>query len=204
MKIVHPQTERELEFSILQEFICAGKIAGWASGRKVIKRGNVEKYTHFDKKHQLFYVDSFIGDQGFLGNEIVTWHNFPVWGMNYSGAFKPLSGLPAEELEDATSNFLKGMLRRVPTVMPFRGPLTQLTRDMHMPFSQDVPWGKLIYHHDVRFPVGQGTNGNQIRKFSGTEIVELALKGQETLTGSTCFELEYQGRILVPDSYVVE
>lgn len=64
------------------------------------------------------YIDTYLGDVDFIGEEAVWYRGIPVWGMNYYG-FMLVDDIPA-----GFSRCLKGALLRVPEEAPFRGPST--------------------------------------------------------------------------------
>ena len=59
------------------------------------------------------YLDTYLGGQRFVGEEVLYHRGFCVWGMNYSG--RTLG-------EGFSGDFLKAALRLRPPEMPFRGP----------------------------------------------------------------------------------
>lgn len=62
------------------------------------------------------YIDSYLGTDDFVGEEVV-WHEGKIfWGMNYYG--KCLE----EEIPEGMTNFLKEALKKPSTIMPLRGP----------------------------------------------------------------------------------
>lgn len=60
------------------------------------------------------YVDSFLGQTHFSGQEAVWYRGVPLWSMNYCGQ---VTG------EGFDGDFLKAALMAVPENAPFRGPI---------------------------------------------------------------------------------
>lgn len=102
------------------------------------------KDLHFEEG-EYQYIDSYLGDFDFIGEEVVWERGKPIWGMNYRGA------MLVEDFPDGFSDCLKGTLKEVPLEKPFRGPA----------FFKD---GQLEY-----FSSSEG----DIDKFRGQERIEL-------------------------------
>lgn len=62
------------------------------------------------------YLDSYIGDLHFIGEEVVWYEDKPVWGMNYYGT------LLSDNIPKEFGEFLKAALRLVSEDAPYRGP----------------------------------------------------------------------------------
>ena len=62
------------------------------------------------------YIDTYLGDIDFIGEEAVWKDGQALWGMNYYGWMK------VDEIPEGFSKCLKGALRAVPREAPFRGP----------------------------------------------------------------------------------
>ena len=96
------------------------------------------------KMYDYYYLDSYLGNQSFIGEEII-WENEKVfWGMNYNGQ------LLVDEHPHGFSNFLKEALKNVNEDSPFRGPKE---------FKQDDFTYECSWDGDINF-------------FSGTETVK--------------------------------
>ena len=178
MRIRHPNINGELEFDVLKEFIRKGKLNGWASGAKAVKQENVKKYSHFDAKNQLFYVDSFTGDQGFIGEEIVTWHDVPIWGMNYTDVFRvPSNYTPerADRFKSEVFGFLKEMLLAVPINAPFRGPFDRGPVHNQTKSGNE---GIMDYYNEFVSPHSQ--EEHVFRAFSGIEKIRISHHANQT------------------------
>jgi hypothetical protein len=68
------------------------------------------------QKGAYYYLDSYLGDINFIGEEAVWLDNKAVWGMNYYGE------MLVENIPENFSKCLKGALSAVPYDAPYRGP----------------------------------------------------------------------------------
>lgn len=198
MRIVHPRAGR-LEFKALRKFILDGKRAGWASGTKPAKLSDGTKHYEL-RQDNLVYTDDFIGEQNFIGRELVTLRGIPIWGMNYSDAFMVpkvfTENFPRKEIDcfrDSVLTFVKEMLRNPPSNFPFRGPTIKT--------EKTTPWGNLSYINQVFSPYFNEPN-KVVREFAGTERVDYFGPLSLATDMNICFALKYHGRILVPDSCI--
>jgi hypothetical protein len=82
------------------------------------------------------YLDTYLGDIDFIGEEAVWHEGRPLWGMNYMGR------MLVEKIPDGFSKFLKEALLNVPSEMPFRGPEEMLDGDFRYLCSVEggIPW----------------------------------------------------------------
>jgi len=62
------------------------------------------------------YLDTYLGDFHFIGEEAVWYQQKPVWGMNYYGR------MLIDKIPPGFGEFLKSALLQVPAEMPYRGP----------------------------------------------------------------------------------
>ncbi len=62
------------------------------------------------------YLDTYLGDFHFIGEEAVWYQQKPVWGMNYYGR------MLVEKIPQGFGEFLKSALLQIPPEIPFRGP----------------------------------------------------------------------------------
>lgn len=85
--------------------------AGKGEESKVPSRPNSHDLIY--EKGKLKYIDSYVGGERFLGEEVLFQEDIPVWSMNYCG----------RTLEESFSgDFLKEALLLRPIEKPFRGP----------------------------------------------------------------------------------
>lgn len=97
-------------------FIVEAKKNTYASGAKKERsiRPNSKDYSY--KKYNYFYQDSYLGDNKFIGEELVWKDEKVFWGMNYRGE------LLVDETPNGFGKFLKKSLQNVSSDNPFRGP----------------------------------------------------------------------------------
>lgn len=69
------------------------------------------------------YLDTYVGDFHFIGEEVVWYEHTPIWGMNYFGR------MLVEKIPPGFVTFLKEILLQVPPEMPFRGPEEVIGKD---------------------------------------------------------------------------
>lgn len=102
----------------LKKFLKEAKVNTYASSgeasEKILRDGG-KKLEYV--KGNFFYRDIYFGFNPFIGEEIIFYHQKPIWGMNYYGKVivEPVS---AKEIY----LFLKEALKKVTEVKPFRGP----------------------------------------------------------------------------------
>lgn len=102
--------------SELMTFLVEAKKNTYAGeGKKVEPSRLASKDLPFCKG-DYHYLDTYLGNVNFIGEEAV-WHkDKPVWGMNYYGE------MLIEEIPEGFSRFLKNALLNIPSETPFRGP----------------------------------------------------------------------------------
>ncbi|WP_084766829.1 DUF5680 domain-containing protein [Clostridium nigeriense] len=100
----------------LTDFLVEAKKNTYASSTKKEKptRPNSKDYAY--KKYNYYYHDSYLGNNKFIGEELVWKDEKIYWGMNYKGE------LLVDEAPNGFSNFLKKSLQNVSEKSPFRGP----------------------------------------------------------------------------------
>lgn len=84
--------------------------ANGQSNRLKLRQGSKDYQFQLD---DFSYHDSYVGNECFVGEEVVYQRQQPVWALTYSG--KVLS-------DHFSSSFLKEALQQVPETIPFRGP----------------------------------------------------------------------------------
>ena len=103
------------DFQQMVQFLYVAKQNTYAAGGKAIPtslRLTSKDYYYTDETFT--YQDSYLGNSEFIGEEIISKHNTPLWGMGYSG--KVLD-------ESFSSPFLKDALLHLPSDFPLRGPV---------------------------------------------------------------------------------
>jgi hypothetical protein len=194
MKIVHPKAGH-LDFEELRTFICQGKKNGWASGAHPVNLSNGNKNYTF-RMGDLLYTDNYIGEQGFMGMELVKFKGVPIWGMHYSGILtfpdSQKSELNRLYFEGQVNSFLAEMLRKVPNNLPFRGPVG-------VEVKRQTAVGELAYEN-VAIVCPEIQMDGTIRKFIGRE--HISFRPSEQVKASEVFELDYHGRLLISDACI--
>ncbi len=71
----------------------------------------------------LRYLDTYLGDFHFIGEEAIWYDQKPIWGMNYYGK------MLVEKVPPGFGEFLKSALLQVPVEMPYRGPEELIGKD---------------------------------------------------------------------------
>ncbi|MBE6053430.1 MAG: XRE family transcriptional regulator [Clostridium sartagoforme] len=104
------------DLSKFKEFIVEAKRNTYASEAKKAKptKPNSKDYSY--KKYDYYYHDSYLGNNNFIGEELVWKDEKVFWGMNYRGE------LLVDEPPTGFSKFLKKALKNVSEHNPFRGP----------------------------------------------------------------------------------
>ncbi|MBN2811333.1 MAG: helix-turn-helix transcriptional regulator [Spirochaetales bacterium] len=94
-------------------FLLRAKRATYAAGGAETTPSRPASHDLRYQEADLFYYDTYLGGERFIGEEAVWIKGKPVWAMNYSGR---VTG------EGFSGDFLKESLSLVPESMPFRGP----------------------------------------------------------------------------------
>ena len=125
-----------LETHIFSKFLIKAKQNTYAGGGDFTKSSRPTSKDFAFKEGDFLYLDSYLGDLDFLGEETVWYQNKPVWGMNYFGR------MTAEKSPIGFNEFLKSTLLQVPEEMPFRGPEEYSKGDFCYTCSVegDLPW----------------------------------------------------------------
>lgn len=96
------------------QFLCRAKRATYAGkGNKNEVSSRPTSYDYLYEENDYKYIDTYIGNERFAGEEAIFIKNIPYWSMNYIG--KVLK-------EEFSGDFLKEALLKVPFDKPFRGP----------------------------------------------------------------------------------
>lgn len=100
----------------LIQFLCEAKQTTYARNNGDNNQNNdkqSKKMNFSFEKGNLLYVDTCLGIEQIVGEEVVWEDGKPVWAMNYTGR---------EVAEGFDLSFLREALRRVKKEMPYRGP----------------------------------------------------------------------------------
>ena len=110
------------------------------------------------------YLDTYLGDRNFIGEEAVWYEDKAVWGMNYYGRML-VDTIPA-----GFSECLKSALLEVPEEMPFRGPEEFVEGDFSYTCSVEgsIEWfrGKEFVFHKGQKIYQLYFHGGEIKAFN--------------------------------------
>ncbi len=108
-------------------------------------------------ENDLKYIDTYLGGEKFIGEEVVWVRNVPIWSMNYCGRILNESFL---------GDFLKEALLKVEKEYPYRGPLVynKGKYSYHCVVDGDIKW--FIGYEEIFF------NGVKVYecRFHGGEV----------------------------------
>ncbi len=112
----YPKTIGGKLWTTLLIFLLRAKRETYAAGGElsVPSRPNSKDLRYAEGPY--VYIDTYLGDIDFIGEEAVWKDGQALWGMNYYGWMK------VDEIPDGFSKCLKGALLAVPREAPFRGP----------------------------------------------------------------------------------
>ncbi len=105
--------DNEQEF---REFLIEAKRNTYAGGAQAVSPSRPLSRDLPYRKGKYSYLDSYLGDIWFIGEEVVWYEDKILWGMNYYGG---VSRLPLPQDFD---HCLKGALSRAELDAPYRGP----------------------------------------------------------------------------------
>ena len=107
----------------LKQFLIKAKLNSYSSGREGMKLTDGSKELTFEA-HGFTYRDRYIGENPFIGEEVVWQADRVIWGMNFYG--RVLNEIvPAAQIY----TFLQKAMRQVKEDRPFRGPDTFKEQD---------------------------------------------------------------------------
>lgn len=107
----------------LKQFLIKAKMNSYSSGREAMNLPDGSKELTFEE-NGFKYRDRYIGDNPFIGEEIVWQAGSVIWGMNYYGRVVSVV-VPANQIYQ----FLQKAMRQVKEDRPFRGPGTFKDQD---------------------------------------------------------------------------
>lgn len=112
-----------MDINKIIEFLLVAKKNTYAAANNKVDscRMNSHDYRYQDK-NGFTYLDSYLGGECFVGEEVVWLYENSVWSMNYVGR---VIG------ENFSGDFLKEVLMQVPAELPFRGPEIYTKGDYH-------------------------------------------------------------------------
>jgi hypothetical protein len=98
------------------EFLIEAKKATYAGGGAFSAPSRPCSRDLAYQRGRYAYMDTYLGDIDFIGEEAVWRDGAPVWSMNYAGQ------MLSDEVPEEFGHFLKEALLRVPAEAPYRGP----------------------------------------------------------------------------------
>lgn len=104
------------DLSLFKEFLVEAKLNSYSGKSKRVtpSKPNSDDFTF--KKYDYYYLDSHIGKQKFIGQEVIWKDEKSFWGMNYVGK------LLNNDVPNGFSSFLTDALSKVSVSCPYRGP----------------------------------------------------------------------------------
>lgn len=97
----------------IRAFLVSAKTNTYAAGANQASPSKPDSHDFRYAEDDYLYIDSYLGNQKFIGEECVWIKDNAVWAMNYYG--QSLN-------ENFNITFLKEALSHVSVFMPFRGP----------------------------------------------------------------------------------
>lgn len=94
-------------------FLLKAKRQTYAGNGQEMKPSRPESHDLQFEEGELLYIDTYLGEEKFAGEEALWKNGKPFWAMNYCG--KVISS-------EFDGDFLKEALANVPFEMPYRGP----------------------------------------------------------------------------------
>lgn len=150
-----------LEDKEFSQFLVTAKqrtyAGGMAANEEIRSRAHILKFSEGD----FIYVDTYFGGFHFIGEEIVSHEERPIWGMNYYGQ------MLVNEIPDGFNQCLRQALLRVSRESPFRGPEIYRMDT----FVYTCSWSGNL----------KGFKGYEIVSQNGLDIYKLLFHGGEVL-----------------------
>lgn len=143
------------------QFLVTAKQRTYASGAIPKPAGKLGAHLLEYEDGELFYMDTYLGGQHFIGEEVVAHAGRPIWGMNYYGK------MLIDDEPEGFNQCLKQALLRVSKEAPYRGP--EVFRSG--PFTYQCNWsGK-----------PDGFEGYEIICMNGADVYKLLFHGGEII-----------------------
>lgn len=149
------------EIKTFIQFLVTAKQHTYASGAIAKPTGKLGIHQLEYADGDLLYVDSYLGSQHFIGEEVVAQNERPIWGMNYYGK------MLIDEEPEGFNQCLKQALLRVSREAPYRGP--EIFRSG--PYAYQCSWSGNP----------NGFEGYEIISMNGTDIYKLLFHGGEII-----------------------
>lgn len=97
----------------IEQFLIKAKQATYAGKGPAVVPSRPQSHDLHYSEGKLHYIDTYLGQAKFAGEEALWKDGRPFWAMNYIGRVLD---------EGFSSGFLKEALRLVPADQPYRGP----------------------------------------------------------------------------------
>lgn len=145
------------DLSLFKEFLVEAKLNSYSGKSKRVtpSKPNSDDFTF--KKYDYYYLDSHIGKQKFIGQEIIWKDEKSFWGMNYVG--KMLNN----DIPNGFSTFLTDALSKVSVSNPYRGPKSYRMGD----FEYQCSWTGEV----------DSFKGEEFITYKGTPVFKLDFHG---------------------------
>jgi hypothetical protein len=143
------------------KFLIKAKQNTYAGSGVLTQSSRVTSKDFSFREGDFSYLDTYLGETHFIGEEAV-WHaQKPVWGMNYYGR------ILVDKTPPGFGEFLKSALLQVPIEMPYRGPEEIITADFSYTCCVD---GNLEWFKGQEFISHQGKRIYQLDFLGGVII----------------------------------
>lgn len=103
---------KDIDIYELRAFLVKAKKETYAAKKGKIQSSREASHDYMYQEGKYKYIDSYVGNSQFSGQEIVYENNEPIWSMNYYGRVIK---------ENFDGDFLKEALLQVTIYMPYRG-----------------------------------------------------------------------------------
>ena len=145
------------DMDLFKQFLVEAKMTSSSGNSKKLasSRPNSDDYTF--KKYDYYYLDSHIGRQNFIGQEVIWKDEKSYWGMNYAGK------LLTNDIPNGFTTFLKEALSNVTVEGPYRGP-KEFEKDG---FVYECSWTGEV----------NSFKGEEIVSYDGTPVFKLEFHG---------------------------
>ncbi len=140
-------------------FLVEAKCNGYAAGAPPAPSSRPASHDLHYARGDYLYIDTYLGDFDFAGEEAVWLAGRSVWSMNYCGRML----VAQDALPAGFGKFLTAALLQVPPEAPYRGP-AQFSQER---FAFQCRWhGQLEFFH-----------GDEVITFAGQPIYEALFHG---------------------------
>ena len=145
------------DLSLFKAFLVEAKKNSYNGRNKKVQSSKPNSDDFTFKKYDYYYLDSHIGKQRFIGQEVIWKDERSFWGMNYAGK------LLNNDIPRGFSDFLSEALSRVSEDAPYRGPKSFRKSD----FEYQCLWNGEV----------DSFKGEEFISYKGTPIFKLDFHG---------------------------